>query len=136
VFDAIKRYLGRVNQRRKAYREGRRGTVYEILHDREHMTIAWLTLENEKGSRALTWDETISIKAFKRDLYTVDLMCLGIELKDGSGIEIDEEMSGWDSLVQKLPEYLPGCKSFGEWFQTVAFPAFQLNMTSIFERVE
>ena len=98
------------------------------------MSVSWLTIENEKGSRLLRWDETISIKAFKRDLYTVDRICLVIGLRDGSGIEVDEEMSGWDSLVQKLPEYLPGCKSFGEWFEVVAFPAFQLNMTSIFDR--
>ena len=108
--------------------------MYEIVHDENHMSVSWLTMENEKGSRLLTWDETISIKAFKRDLYAVDRICLLIGLKDGSGIEVDEEMSGWDSLVQKLPEYLPGCKSFGEWFQVVAFPAFQLNMTPIFDR--
>jgi len=99
------------------------------------MNVSWLTIENERGSRSLTWDEVISIKAFKRDLYAVDRICLIIGLKDGSGVEIDEEMSGWDSLVQKLSEYLPGCRSFGEWFEVVAFPAFQLNMTSIFERV-
>jgi hypothetical protein len=134
VCDAIKRYLGRLQQRRRSYREGRRGTVYEIEHDANHMSISWLTIENEKGIRLLTWDETISIKAFKRDLYAVDRLCLLIGLSDGSGIEVDEEMSGWDSLVQQLPEYLPGCKSLGEWFEVVAFPAFQLNMTPIFDR--
>ena len=135
MFGAIKKYLGKVQQRGRSYREGRRGTVYEIVHDGNHMTVSWLTLENEKGSRSLTWDEVISINAFKRDLLVVDRICVGIELRDGSEIEVDEEMNGWDSLVQKLPEYLPGCKTFGEWFQAVAFPAFQLNMTVIFERV-
>jgi len=98
------------------------------------MSVSWLTMENETGSRLLMWDETISIKAFKRDLFAVDRICLEILSKDGNSIEVDEEMSGWDSLVQKLPEYLPGCESFGEWFEGVAFPAFQLNMTPIFER--
>jgi hypothetical protein len=108
--------------------------LFEITHNESHLNISWLTIENEKGNRLLTWDETISIKAFKRDLFAVDRICLVIELKDGVGIEVDEEMAGWDSLVQKLPEYLPGCKTFGEWFDIVAFPAFQLNMTPIFER--
>jgi len=134
VLDAIKSYLNRVQQRRRSYQEGRRGTVYEIAHDENQMTVSWLTVENEKGSRLLMWDETISIKAFKRDLYAFDRICLLIGLRDGSGIELDEEMSGWDSLVQKLPEYLPGCKGFGEWFDVVAFPAFQVNMTPIFDR--
>jgi hypothetical protein len=135
MLDAIRRYLNRAHQRRRSYREGRRGMVYEIVHDGNHMSVSWLTMENEEGNRLLTWDETISIKAFKRDLYAIDRICLVIGLKDGSGIELDEEMTGWDSLVQKLPEYLPGCKSFGEWFEVVAFPAFQLNMTPIFDRV-
>lgn len=136
MFSAISRYLNRINQRRLSYREGRRSTVFEIAHDEHHLRVSWLTIENEKGNRSLTWAEMISIKAFKRDLYAVDRICLGIELRDGSGIELDEEMAGWDSLVQKLPEYLPGCKSFGEWFEVVAFPAFQLNMTPIFERLQ
>ena len=136
MFDSIKRYLGTVQRRRRSSREGRRGTVYEIVHDEKQVTVSWLTIENEKGSRSLTWDEVISINAFKRDLYVVDRVCLGIDLSDGSSIELDEEMNGWDALTQKLPEYLPGCKTFGEWYLEVAFPAFQLNMTVIFERVK
>ena len=135
MLDALKTYLNRVRARRRSYREGRRGTVYKIVHDERHMSISWLTIENERGVRSLVWDEAISIKAYKVDVWAVDLICLGIELSDGSGIEVNEEMDGWDSLVQKLPEYLPGCITFGEWFEVVAFPAFQLNLTSIFERV-
>ena len=134
MFDAIRRFLNRVQQRRKSYREGRHGTVYEIVHDETQVSLSWLTIENEKGSSSLAWAETVSIRAFKRDLLAVDQICLVIELRDGRGMEVHEEMNGWDSLVQKLPEYLPGCKSFGEWFAVVAFPAFQLNMTMIFER--
>ena len=134
MLGAITRHLNRIYQRRLSYREGRRSTVFEISHDENHLSLSWLTMENEKGHRLLTWEETISIKAFKRDLYVVDRICLGIELKDGSGVELDEEMSGWDSLVEQLPEYLPGCKKFGDWFEIVAFPAFQLNLTTIFER--
>ena len=134
MFDALKRYLNRVYQRQKSYREGRRGTVYEIAHDGSRMRVMWLTMENERGERSVMWEQVLSITAYKRDLFVVDRICLVLELADGGGIEVDEEMKGWDSLVQKLPEYLPGCKTLGEWFQTVAFPAFQLNETSIFEK--
>jgi len=95
----------------------------------------WLTGKNKSGNRSLQWDDVVLLTAFKRDLYVVDRICLEIELKDGESIEVDEEMKSWDSLVQKLPEYLPGCKRFGEWFGVVAFPAFALNETRIFERV-
>lgn len=131
---ALKAYLNRVRTRLRSYREGRRRTVYKIVHDERHMSISWLTMENERGVRSLVWDEAISIKAFKRDLWAVDLICLEIELSDGNRMEVNEEMDGWDSLVQKLPEYLPGCTTFGNWFEIVASPAFKLNLTSIFER--
>lgn len=92
-------------------------------------------MENQKGNLSFSWDEAISIKAFKRDLFAVDQICLAIELRSGRGVELNEEMVGWDSLVQELPEYLPGCKKFEAWFLAVAFPAFEPNLTPIFERV-
>ena len=135
VVDAFKHLIQLVQQRYKSHRDGRRQTVYEILHDADHLSVFWLTGKNEDGNTSFQWDDAISLTAFKRDLYAVDRICLGIELKDGVTIEVDEEMKGWDSLVQKLPEYLPGCKSYDEWFEVVAFPAFALNATRIFERV-
>lgn len=80
------------------------------------------------------WPDVIRVEAFKRDLYTVDQVCLLFITTDGLGFEIHEEMSGWDTLVQALPTYLPGCQTFGEWFLTVIFPAFELNLTVIYER--
>lgn len=135
MVDAFKQLIQLVQQRYKSHRDGRRQTVYEILHDADHLSVFWLTGKNENGNTSFQLDDAISLTAFKRDLYAVDRICLGIELKDGVTIEVDEEMKGWDSLVQKLPEYLPGCKSYDEWFEAVAFPAFELNATRIFERV-
>jgi len=135
VVDAFKQFIELVQQRYKSHRDGRRPTVYEILHDADHLSVSWLTGKNKSGNRSLQWDDVVLLTAFKRDLYVVDRICLEIELKDGESIEVDEEMKSWDSLVQKLPEYLPGCKRFGEWFGVVAFPAFALNETRIFERV-
>ena len=134
MLETIKSYLHRAYQRQRSFREGRRGTVYTIAHDADSLRLSWLTLENEKGERTLPWCDVVSINASKRDLYAVDLICLAIRLKDGSAVEINEEMSGWDSLVQKLPEYLPRCATWGEWFEAVAFPPFQLNITAIYQR--
>ena len=136
MLGALGRYLNRVRQRSKSYLEGGRNTVYEISHDENQMNVSWLTMENEKDSSSLAWNKVVSVKAFKRDLFAVDQICLEFELKDGGALEIHEEMQGWKSLVSKLPDYLPGCKSIEEWFQAVAFPAFELNLTTIFERGE
>lgn len=134
MLDVLKTYLSQVRARSRSYREARRGTVYQIVHDERRMSISSLTMENERGVSSLVWDQAISIKAFKRDAWAVDLICLEIEMRDGSCIEVNEEIDGWDSLVQKLPDYLPGCKTMGKWYEIVAFPAFQLNLTSLFER--
>jgi hypothetical protein len=135
VIDAFKHLIQFVRQYYKSYRDGKWNTVYEILHDADHLNVVWLTGKNKSGNKSFQWDDAILLTVFKRDLFAVDRICLEIELKNGESIEIDEEMKGWDSLVQKLPEYLPGCQSFGEWFDVVAFPAFELNETRIFERV-
>src|SRR3954452_2512725 len=132
----FKQLVQLVKERYKSHRDGRGKTVYELLHDADRLSVSWLTGKNESGNRSFQWDDAIVLTAFKRDLYVVDRICLEFELKDREIIEVDEEMKGFDSLVQKLPEYLPGCKSFGEWFEVVAFPAFKLNTTQIFERVE
>ena len=95
------------------------------------MKLSW-SLGTERGEMVLAWKDTISITAFKRDLYTVDLICLAIRLEENKTVEINEDMDGWESLVKQLPVYLAGCRKLEEWFDTVAFPAFKPNPTVIF----
>ena len=82
----------------------------------------------------LAWEDTTCITAFKRDLYTVDLICLEVRLKENKTVELNEDMDGWESLVGHLPIYLPGCKNAEQWFETVAFPAFKPRLTVIYRR--
>ncbi len=56
------------------------------------------------------------------------------EFADGLAIELYEAMEGWDSLVDELPTYLPGCRKSDEWFKEVAFPPFEYNLTVLYER--
>ena len=72
--------------------------------------------------------------AFKRDFFTVDCICLFLARADGTGIELDEGMARWNSFVEALPQHLPGCKPWSEWFSVVAFPAFVPNETEIYAR--
>jgi hypothetical protein len=98
------------------------------------MKLSWLRMKNERGEIVVAWQDTVGVKAFKRDLYAVDLICLAILLKDNKVVKINEEMGGWESLIKKLPEYLPGCQKFEEWFSAVAYPAFKRNITAIYQR--
>jgi hypothetical protein len=77
------------------------------------------------------WGEVSRVVAYKRDAMTHDVIALGFL---GTGIDVNEDMEGWDELLKKLPEYLPGCQPFEQWFQAVAFPAFAMNPTDIYRR--
>ena len=74
--------------------------------------------------------------AFKKDQCVVDCICLFFATSDDTGLTLNEEMSGWDSLIRSLPLHLPGCKPCAEWFPIVAFPPFDTNFTEIYVRPE
>jgi hypothetical protein len=81
----------------------------------------------------LTWAEVHEAVAYKRDCYSVDIICIAFGNGD-DGVEINEEMPEWSDIVKALPRYLPGCTSEELWFQQVAFPAFETNPVCIFRR--
>lgn len=86
-----------------------------------------LTINNSKGdSWELRWSEVEEVHAYKRDLFTTDLICLAFK-KSGKDEyhEIHEEMAGYHDLLELLPSRLP--KFSLEWFTAVAFPAFKAN---------
>ena len=127
-------WLRDAGQRAKSLWQGRRGTVYELSHDPAGLSLSWTTVANKRGQASLSWSHVISVRAFKRDLYAVDLICLGFEKMDGSTLEVNEEMQGWDTLVERLPAYLTGFPPHAAWFRDVAVPAFKANMTVLYDR--
>lgn len=134
MLEAIKSYIQLVSERRKSYRAGRRNTVYTIEHTSDEMKLSWLTMENQQGEFVFKWRDAVRLEAFKRDQYAVDLICVVVVLVDKREVEINEDMTGWDSLMRNLPEYLSGCKEFDEWYDVVAKPPFKENLTVIYER--
>ena len=134
MLEGFRPYLYRVRERQKSYGGGRREAVYTIFHNANAMKLSWSSIKNEKYELVVAWEDTVGVKAFKRDLYTVDLICLAILLKHNQAVELNEEMTGWESLVEKLPTYLPGCQRFEDWFSAVAYPSFKPNVTDIYPR--
>jgi hypothetical protein len=88
----------------------------------------------KKEPVAKSWSGICLVTAFKRDLFTVDCICLHFADADGTVVELNEEMAGWNRLVDALPTLLPGCKPQSEWYFAVAFPAFTANPTQIYHR--
>jgi hypothetical protein len=80
------------------------------------------------------WSSVNEVKAFKRDLLFVDLICLRFSMADGSSVELNEEMVGFDSLVAAMPSQLSGCPTFEEWWHPVAVPAFSPNERVLYVR--
>ena len=93
-------------------------------------------IENKDSTeqKATCWEEINSIVAFKRDLLTIDCICLLISCSTGKEIELNEEMEGWTQFCEELPNYLPSCQSYSHWWPTVALPALKTNLTEIFYR--
>ena len=124
----------RIAERLKSQRVRRPRTVFTIYHNQNALTLSWRGPSHDNGDFVVAWRDTVRIEVFKRDLWAVDLICLTIVLNDNKTLEVNEEMDGWESLVDKLPEHLPGCRKFEDWFETVAFPAFKTNLTVIYSR--
>jgi hypothetical protein len=71
---------------------------------------------------------------FKRDLLTTDCIHTLIRLSDGRGVEVHEELLGWQNFMRSLPQHLPGTPAFEEWWPEVAFPPFDTKLTTLFAR--
>jgi hypothetical protein len=132
----LETYFQRTIERQNTFRAARRRTLFAIYHNTNCMKLSWVALKKDRGEKVVAWEDVVKVEAFKRDLYAVDLICLSLLFEDNKSIEIDEEMEGWDSLVEKLTEYLPGSQKFTDWFDGVAFPAFKRNLTVIYRRDE
>jgi hypothetical protein len=106
---------------------------YSITFDSVRIAITDLRSKKTK-TIALEWAEVSQAIAFKRDFFSVDCLCLSFRRTDGTGIEVNEEMAGWNRLVGLLPEVLPGCEPHLKWFSAIVFPAFAANPTEIYSR--
>jgi len=106
---------------------------FDISFDSTGFVVTMLK-ETSKKPIFMTWTEISRIAAFKRDLFATDCVCMMILRQDDIGIEVNEEMKGWSEFTQALPTYLPGCKSWSDWFIAITIPAFATNETEIFSR--
>lgn len=106
---------------------------YAIFFDSNGFTITDLRSQKHE-TVAMSWSDVCQATAFKRDLFTIDCVCLHLSSADGAGVEVDEDMAGWKRLMNGLPMHLPGSKPYSEWFPAVAYPAFVPNTTEIYLR--
>lgn len=77
------------------------------------------------------WSEIVRIDAHKEDLFVVDMIVLTLTTGDGRFVQVDDEMVGFSIFNEEMPRRFPGMR---EWFMAVAFPAFERNEMTIWEK--
>ena len=107
---------------------------FEITFDPTNISVQSLKGKTQE-SISVAWAKINRATAFKRDLFSVDCICLLFETADGVTLEINEDMKGWPELTDVISNHLPGCKPLSDWIFEVATPAFATNPTEIFARV-
>jgi hypothetical protein len=78
----------------------------------------------------IAWNELRAVFAYKRDLYTIDELCLDIFYLEHSLLTITEETAGWHTFVEQLETHLPLLPG---WFEEVVVPAFETKLTLVYE---
>jgi hypothetical protein len=138
LFMLVERFLAPVLARRAVARIlEKKDSDPRALEDPKYGTLSEdgerLRVERSDGSAELIWKKVEEVHAFKRDLFTTDLICLAFK-REGTNdyIEVHEEMEGYHDLLQTLPSRLPGFTL--AWFSDVAFPAFETNHQTIWKR--
>ena len=106
----------------------------EITFDTAGFQLASLKQTDQKPI-FISWNEITRITAFKRDLFTVDCICLMINTADSKELELNEDMKGWSEFTESIEKFLSGSRPFSEWFFQVAHPAFETNPTEIFSKL-
>ena len=116
------------------------GTSAQSLEDPRYGVIAVnssaLIFEGPKSQRVeIPWQSVDTILAYKRDLFTTDLICLAFEWRSQgttTAIELHEEMKNFRELIDELPKYF--ALRNPEWWAEVAFPAFESNEAILWSR--
>jgi len=89
------------------------------------------TIQLESEEKSINWNEITLIRAYKIDHFTFDSIIFEIYLEDIS-LKISDETVGYGKFMEIASEKLTNFKK--DWFLVVAFPAFERNLTIIYER--
>ena len=78
------------------------------------------------------WQDIFTVFGYKKDLYSVDLICLDAFNENGKGFSINEETEGWFQFLRQLKRKITGIPEY--WEIEIADPAFETNLTLLFDR--
>ena len=99
----------------------------EISFDSELLQVG----AGSRGAQAISWCEITEIRAFKRDLWSVDLVCFLLRTRSGRTLELDEDQPGFPAALAELETRFPGVKG---WEESVIQPPFASRETTLYRQ--
>lgn len=82
---------------------------------------------------SVEWKNIIKIIAYKEDLFTTDLICLGLHLlNDKNTYKLHEEMKQFNLFQEALADNLTLTNP--DWYYDVMQPPFKTNSTIIYQK--
>jgi hypothetical protein len=79
------------------------------------------------------WGCISKVETYKRDLFSVDMICLGFAVDADQMVYVtDDGMDGFSELSSRLTQYFPSIAP--NWWSEVAFPAFATKHRILYER--
>ena len=82
-------------------------------------------LKNDCRDVALRWAHVRTIRTFKRDFFSYDMISLAFEVGEDEWIEIWESMADFSLVAEKMREIFPTVPE--DWYVVVTLPAFSPN---------
>lgn len=89
------------------------------------------TIQLEQETKTINWDDITLIRAYKIDQYAIDCIVIEIYLAEIL-ITINDQTVGYMKFMDTAAMKLSNFKT--DWFPVVAFPAFETNLTTIYEK--
>ena len=97
-------------------------------------SLPWLSVQVGEGAADIRWHQIKEVRALKTVARQYDLICLRIETYDGRQVDLDEDLDGWEALIDALPRRLTGCRTWQDWWPEVAWPPLRETETVVFTR--
>jgi hypothetical protein len=85
-----------------------------------------------EDKKEIEWSNIKSIYGYKIDNYTEDEICLNVNCDNDISFTISEEIAGWYIFLEKMAIQFPSIDK--NWNLEIASPAFDTNLTLLFER--
>lgn len=83
--------------------------------------------------REVLWEDIEEINAYKKDLFTYDLVCIDIILQE-SVITITEEIKGWENFLEAMNKAYALLDK--NWYSKITPSPFETNFTVLYKKAK